>query len=326
MFNHKFALLFSFCLLLSACQQFFGPQPEPQKVLGERSELTDSHWQLVQIQSMDDTVYQPQARQNYSLAFEADGKLLVQADCNRGAGSWTSTQAGQLNFGPIALTRMACPPGSIDGRFNSNLAYVRSYVLKDNNLYLATMADGAILEFEPYGKPAFDCADSKSSAETLVCEDPELSRLDLRLNQLFETALQTDSDTQTLRAYQRGWIKGRDDCWKAPDLKSCVMDEYKRRITQLEIQTGATQVPKPVIFSCQDGTLASAYFYRNTEIPSALLNRDQEQRLLYQVRSASGAHYQGRNVDFWNKGDSARLEWDASVTACEIKLSEPQAN
>jgi para-nitrobenzyl esterase len=42
-----------------------------------------------------------------------------------------------------------CPPGSLHDRFIGDLGYVRSYVLKDGHLFLATMADGSILQFEP---------------------------------------------------------------------------------------------------------------------------------------------------------------------------------
>ena len=36
-----------------------------------------------------------------------------------------------------------------------------------------------------------------------------------------------------LRAYQRGWIGGRDDCWKAEDLRACVEDAYLLREAEL---------------------------------------------------------------------------------------------
>lgn len=313
---HKHALLLVLCLLAGACQQTIAPDTELASTT-QRSELEGSHWQLVIIQSMDDSQYTPAGPQDFSLTFEPGGKLLVQSDCNRGVGSWTSTQPGQLTFSPIALTRMACRPGSIDGRFNQDVAYVRSYVLNGDNLYLATMADGSILEFETYAKPAFDCALASNSIESLICEDADLTQLDLRLDKLFSTALKTNPETETLRAYQRGWIKGRDDCWKASDVRDCVVNEYQRRITELEIETAATAVPSPVTFSCQDESRISVYFYPDTEKPAAVINRATEQRLLYLVRSASGARYSGPNVDFWNKGDAAQLTWGSTETTCQ---------
>ncbi len=113
------------------------------------SALTGTSWRLVQIMGMDDSVAEPEDRSLYTLEFNADGQAAVRADCNRGMGSWTSESAGQLQFGPIATTRAMCPPGSISDKYLAQFEWVRSYVMKDGHLFLATMADGAIIEFEP---------------------------------------------------------------------------------------------------------------------------------------------------------------------------------
>jgi len=118
------------------------------------SRLAGSAWKLVEIASMDDSVYRPAAGARYELVFEAGGELRVQADCNGGHGSWRETPPSGLELGPIATTRMACPPGSIDARFLADLGYVRSFVMHDGHLFLATMADGSILEFAPLDEPA----------------------------------------------------------------------------------------------------------------------------------------------------------------------------
>ncbi len=116
---------------------------------GTGSELDGTSWTLVKIQSMDDSVAEPAADTAYSITFNADGSANMQVDCNRGAGSWESPSAGRVTFGPLALTRAMCPPGSIHDQFVRELEYVRTYTMRDGNLYLATMADGSILEFEP---------------------------------------------------------------------------------------------------------------------------------------------------------------------------------
>jgi para-nitrobenzyl esterase len=111
--------------------------------------LEGTAWQLVQIMSMDDRVFVPDERSKYTLAFESEGRLIMRADCNRGQGKWSFKEPNQLEFRPLAMTRAMCPPGSLYDRFISDLGYVRSVVFKDGHLFLATMADGAILEFEP---------------------------------------------------------------------------------------------------------------------------------------------------------------------------------
>jgi hypothetical protein len=42
-----------------------------------------------------------------------------------------------------------CPPESLSERYLAQFEWVRSYVMRDGHLFLATMADGAIIEFEP---------------------------------------------------------------------------------------------------------------------------------------------------------------------------------
>jgi len=106
-------------------------------------------WQLVKIQSMDDSVFTPRDRSHYTLTFAADGKMLLRADCNRGGGTWSSPGPSQLQFGPIATTRMKCAEGSLSERYLAQFEWIRSYVMRDGHLFLATMADGAIIEFEP---------------------------------------------------------------------------------------------------------------------------------------------------------------------------------
>src|SRR5688500_4004578 len=53
------------------------------------------------------------------------------------------------SWGPLALTRMACPPGSLHDRIVKHWSSIRSYVLKDGHLHRALLADGGIYEYEP---------------------------------------------------------------------------------------------------------------------------------------------------------------------------------
>ena len=112
-------------------------------------ELGGTSWRLVQIMSMDDSVYTPSDRSLFTLELATDGSMTLRADCNHGRGTWSSDSAGRLTFGPIAATRALCPPGSLHDRYLAQFEWVRSYVVRDGHLFLATLADGSILEFEP---------------------------------------------------------------------------------------------------------------------------------------------------------------------------------
>jgi heat shock protein HslJ len=116
--------------------------------------LAGTSWQLVKIMSMDDTTYTPEDPSLYTLEFGNDGSMRLQADCNRGTGSWSSESPGQLQFGVIAATQAQCPPGSLHDQYLAQFQWVRSYVAEGGHLFLATMADGSIIEFEPIAAAA----------------------------------------------------------------------------------------------------------------------------------------------------------------------------
>jgi para-nitrobenzyl esterase len=116
------------------------------------SELAATAWQLVKFEGGDGTFLAPDDKAKYTLAFEADGRVSVRIDCNRGRGNWQSPGPKQLTFGPLALTRAMCPPGSLHDRIVRDWEFVRSYTIKDAHLFLALMADGGIYEFEPLAR------------------------------------------------------------------------------------------------------------------------------------------------------------------------------
>jgi para-nitrobenzyl esterase len=113
--------------------------------------LGGTSWQLVRFQGSDDRVLTPDDSAKYTIAFGTDGSVNARVDCNRGRGTWKSSAPNQLQFGPLALTRAACPPGSLHDRIVKDWEFVRSYTLKDRHLFLALMADGGIYQFEPIG-------------------------------------------------------------------------------------------------------------------------------------------------------------------------------
>jgi uncharacterized protein len=84
--------------------------------------------------------------------------------------------------------------------------------------------------------PSFDCAKASSDVEKLICSDAGLAELDRSLADLYHRVLENTpkGEQKLLKAEQRGWVKGRDDCWKADDLRDCVAGEYRARIDELK--------------------------------------------------------------------------------------------
>jgi para-nitrobenzyl esterase len=110
--------------------------------------LEGSSWRLVQI-AMSDGVTRPAIeRSRYTIGFGKEGVLNVRFDCNRGSGGWKSSGPGNLEFGPLALTRAVCPVGSLHDTLVRQWPNVRSYLVKDGRLILM-MSDGGTIEFEP---------------------------------------------------------------------------------------------------------------------------------------------------------------------------------
>lgn len=120
------------------------------------ADLGGTSWQLVKFQGSDENTLTPDDKAKYAIQFNADGGLTARIDCNRGRGTWKSSGASQLQFGPLALTRAQCPPGSLHDQIVKHWDFIRSYVIKDDHLFVSLMADGGIYEFEPISgsKPA----------------------------------------------------------------------------------------------------------------------------------------------------------------------------
>lgn len=88
-------------------------------------------------------------------------------------------------------------------------------------------------------KPSFDCSAAQSEAEKLVCSDNQLAELDNEVARLFDLASKDPNmDAKAIaeqKTVQRGWLKGRDDCWKSDDQRACVLDSYAMRIMDLRM-------------------------------------------------------------------------------------------
>ncbi|WP_343685475.1 META domain-containing protein [Asticcacaulis sp.] len=116
--------------------------------------LTGTSWRLVSFQSSDDAIgtLRPTTAEQYTLTFEREGRAAFKLDCNRGSGTWhaepKSDDAGPLSFGPVATTKMMCPPSPLGPRLPGDIDHIRSYRLIDGQLYLSLEADGGIYRWE----------------------------------------------------------------------------------------------------------------------------------------------------------------------------------
>ena len=200
-------------------------------------------------------------------------------------------------------------------------------------LRIASAALCVGLGFTAYAQtgPSFDCSKAERDTEVMVCADEDLSRLDRLVAERFAAALATarglDSGAQAaeddLRATQRGWIKGRDDCWKAADMRDCIEFAYQSREAEL-VAAWLLAEPLSTAFWACDGNPANEVvtMFFETELPSVRFERGDSIDVGYASPTASGARYDGSFGRYiWIKGEEATYrdpDPDGSEYTCTL--------
>lgn len=150
------ALALAACALLAAACGT--REPAPDEASASAPQLAGT-WRFVEFESSSDEIgtIGPDDPVKYTMTLEAGGRVTMRLDCNRATGTWAADPAdgesGGFTFGPLAMTRAQCPQPSLDTRIARDAAYVRTYVLRGNRLYLNLMADGGNYVWERAGGP-----------------------------------------------------------------------------------------------------------------------------------------------------------------------------
>ncbi|MDV7144955.1 MliC family protein [Tropicimonas sp. TH_r6] len=201
-------------------------------------------------------------------------------------------------------------------------------MLQKVSMALGAIACAVSANAESAETPSFDCAKVESEAEMTVCSSPALAELDRELARVYGLAQEGGADAESrqwLKETQRGWIKGRDDCWKSDlGLEPCVASEYAFRIDEIrrefaDARGGEGASTGPYAYACDGlGALISASFMA-TSAPSVVLRWRDRAVVLPRVPSASGSRYESANwgsapIVFWLKGDEAMLSTVAGET------------
>lgn len=168
--------------------------------------------------------------------------------------------------------------------------------------------------------PAFDCKHVPAhSAEALICQNAGLSQLDQQLHQVFAKAavLAAHERPSLLKAEQRGWIKGRNDCWKDANEVACMQDAYQRRIAELQARYRLVSMRGPLHYQCgvsPADELVLSYFA--TQPATLIAERGDSVSLMF--LQANGTDYVGRNETLWPQQDGVRLQWgyEAPIFSC----------
>jgi uncharacterized protein len=173
--------------------------------------------------------------------------------------------------------------------------------------------------------PSFNCKKVEAgSIEEMICKDAQLSALDAKMAEVYQAAAKkaTNEHPPILKSEQRGWIKGRDECWKSDDQRACVETEYIQRIAELQARYRLLPGKGPVFFACDNdprNELIVTFF--PTDPPTLIAERGDSVSLMYQQPAASGTRYQGRNETFWEHQGEAKVTWGygAKEMTCKPK-------
>lgn len=176
--------------------------------------------------------------------------------------------------------------------------------------------------------PAFDCARASGQVEKLVCADASLARLDRQLHDAYEAALAQAQGRlkTTLREEQRGWVKGRNECWKADGqptwltaswtestVLGCTQAQYRLRTAELQA-VWRLVAPRTVRYACQGDNANELVVHHFATDPASLrLERGDRSVTLWRVPAPGTERYEGQNVSLvpngQGQGQSVAVRW-----------------
>ncbi len=172
--------------------------------------------------------------------------------------------------------------------------------------------------------PSFNCGKVQAEVEKLICSDAALTALDRKLDATYRAALARARGplVRQLRQEQRGWVQGRNECWKANGQETWItatwtVDTVRACIDALaRLRTSELQAvwrllpPRTLAFACQGSSaneVVANYF--DTDPPTIRLERGDQTRTLWRVGVASSGRYEGQNVSVEHEAGTLKLRW-----------------
>lgn len=164
-------------------------------------------------------------------------------------------------------------------------------------------------------------AKDQGTIDKLICSDPELLKQDQQLAKVYQQALTkaVNEKPPLLKAEQRGWIKGKAECWKEEDKKACASTLYTQRIAELQARYELLPASKKLLLGCDSNPAneVSLRYYPTT--PATLIADYGDQvSLMYQQTDQS---YVGRNEKLSEQNGVFTVQWgyEAPLMSCKTK-------
>ncbi len=159
------------------------------------------------------------------------------------------------------------------------------------------------------------------TVDQLICSDPELLKQDQQLAEVYQQALlkAVNEKPPLLKAEQRGWVKGKAECWKEDDKKSCASTLYTQRIAELQARYELLPASKKLLLSCENNPAHEiAVRYYLTTPATLIADYGDQASLMYQQADQS---YVGRNEKLSEQNGVFTVQWgyEAPLISCKPK-------
>lgn len=89
----------------------------------------------------------------YTIEFQAEHRVAVRADCNRGIGPWR-LDGGKVAIGPLSMSTRICGADSRGREFQAGLEATRRWYLRDDALFLELPNDRGVLRLAAQAREA----------------------------------------------------------------------------------------------------------------------------------------------------------------------------
>ncbi len=161
-------------------------------------------------------------------------------------------------------------------------------------------------------------AKDQGTIDKLICSDQELLKQDQQLAEVYQKALLKSANEKPpfLKAEQRGWVKGKAECWKEQDKKACASELYTLRIAELQARYELVPISKKLVLSCENNPAHEILLRYYLTTPATLIADYGDQvSLMYQQADQS---YVGRNEKLSEQNGVFIVQWGygAALLSC----------
>ena len=168
-------------------------------------------------------------------------------------------------------------------------------------------------------KPSFDCATARHEVEELICADPELAALDVKLAGVFQSALKkveampnTAPQIRHMKAYELRWSRDeRNECAKSKNAKECTAESYRYRIADLQARFFLVSSKSPAVYMCRDNPKNELIVtYVESEPATIRLDHAGKTAITFKDDEGDGKRFDNpQGVSFEVEGDMALVNW-----------------